>query len=81
MARVSAKWPDEQPIARTVGRRKPEPVGAPPSRAARAALDSFARRLTCAPKGVFRYASHEEMARDRERWTAQAMAQAARKRA
>ncbi|TAK85044.1 MAG: hypothetical protein EPO20_12740 [Betaproteobacteria bacterium] len=77
---MSAKWPDEQPIARTVGRRRPEPLGAPPSHAARAALDSFARRLTRAPKGVFRYASHEEMTRDRERWTAQAMAQTARER-
>lgn len=77
---MSTKWPDEQPIVRTVGRRRPAPVGAPPSREARAALDSFARRLTRAPKGVFRYASHEEMARDRERWTAQAMAQTARER-
>lgn len=77
---MSAKWPDEQPIARTVGRRQPAPLGAPPSREARIALDTFARRLTRAPKGVFRYASHEEMARDRERWTAQAMADTARKR-
>ncbi len=77
---MSVKWPDEQPIARTVGRRQPPPVGTLPSREARSALDSFASRLTRAPKGVFRYASHEEMARDRELWTAQAMAQTARER-
>jgi hypothetical protein len=77
---MSARWPDEQPIARTVGRRKAAPVGVPPSREARSALDSFACRLTRAPKGVFRYASHEEMARDRELWTAQAMAEIARER-
>lgn len=80
MRRMSAKWPDQQPIARTVGRRQPAPVGMPPSPEARFALDSFARRLTRVPKGVFRYASHEEMARDRERWTAQAMAATVRER-
>jgi hypothetical protein len=66
--------PDQQPVARTVGRREQAPVGVPPSPQARAALDSLvARRLTRAPKGVFRYASHEEMARDRERWQTEAI--------
>jgi hypothetical protein len=72
--------PDQQPIARTVGRRTQAPVGTPPSRAAREALASWANRLTCAPKGVFRYASHEEMARDRERWRVQAIVETQRRR-
>lgn len=72
--------PDQQPIARTVGRRTQAPVGAPPSAAARAALASWANRLTRAPKGVFRYASHDEMARDRERWRVQAIVDVQRSR-
>jgi len=70
---VSFIPPDQQPIARTVGRRTRAPLGAPPSAAARAALASWTNRLTRAPKGVFRYASHEEMARERERWRVQAI--------
>ena len=70
---MSSRPSDQQPIARTVGRRKPAPAGAPPSREARAAMDSLARRLTRAPKGVFRYASHDEMARERERWETEAI--------
>ena len=70
---MSSRLPDQQPIARTVGRRKQAPAGAPPSREARAAMDSLAQRLTRAPKGVFRYASHDEMARERERWDTEAI--------
>ena len=77
---MSFFFPDQQPIARTVGRRTQAPVGVPPSAAARAALDTWANRLTCAPKGVFRYASHEEMERDRERWRVQAMVETQRAR-
>ena len=77
---MSFKRPDQQPIARTVGRRKQAPLGTPPSRAARDAAASWANRLTCAPKGVFRYASHEEMARDRSRWTTQAILETKRRR-
>jgi hypothetical protein len=77
---MSSKWPDEQPLARVVGRRLQEPVGSPPTVQTRAAMDALAQRLTRAPKGVFRYASHEEMTRDRERWAAEAMAQSARAR-
>ena len=65
--------PDQQPIARTVGRRIRPPVGVPPTAAARAALDSWANRLTRAPKGVIRYASHEAMEADRQRWRVQAI--------
>lgn len=70
---MSSRRPDQQPIARTVGRRTQAPVGAPPSREARAVMDSLAQRLTRAPKGVFRYASHDEMIRDRERWETEAV--------
>ena len=73
-------FPDQQSIARTVGRRTQAPVGAPPSKEVRVALDSFANRLTRAPKGVFRYASHEEMQRERERWQIQAIVDAQRSR-
>jgi hypothetical protein len=65
---------DQQPIARVVGRRKPPPVGCPPSPEARAAWNAMAGYLTRAPKGVFVYRSHNDMARDRERWVAEAMA-------
>lgn len=60
-------------IRRVVGRRKNAPPGQPPSPVARQAFDEMARYRTRAPKGVFRYQSHEEANRDRERWTAQAM--------
>jgi hypothetical protein len=36
---------------------------------------------TRAPKGVFRYASHEEMTRDRDVWTAEIVAARTRERA
>lgn len=72
--------PDQQPVVRTVGRRSEPPVGQPPSAVAREALDTFARRRTRAPKGVFRYRSHDEMARDRELWTVEAIVEAARPR-
>lgn len=62
---------DQQPIARTVGRRVPPPVGMPPTPEARAAWDSLLAYRARAPKGVFVYRSHAEMARDR--WTAEAV--------
>ena len=77
---MSFEHPDQQPIARTVGRRRQRPAGSPLSAAERAALDSFANRLTRAPKGVFRYASHEEMQRDRERWQVEAIVETQRAR-
>src|SRR5688572_9660441 len=62
--RMNSRQRDQQPIARTVGRRTQAPAGAPPSREARAAMDSLAKRLTRATEGVFRYASHDEMAQE-----------------
>jgi len=72
---------DQQPIARTVGRRTSAPPGALPSAQARAASDTFAARPTRVPKGVIRYQSHDDMERDRERWQAEAMAAVERARA
>ena len=77
---MSSAWPDQQPIARTVGSRRQPPVGVPPSAEARAALDTWANRLTRAPKGVFRYASHDDMARDREHWQTRAIVETQRSR-
>ena len=59
---------------RVVGRRSPPPGGAFPSQEARKAMTQMAHYETRAPKGVFRYKSHEEANRDRDRWLALAMA-------
>lgn len=72
--------PEQQPVSRTLGRRTQAPAGVAPSREARDALDSWANRLTRAPKGIFRYASHDEMDRDRERWRVQAVVETVRAR-
>lgn len=72
--------PDQQPIARTVGRRTQAPPGVPPSREARNALDTWADRLTRIPKGVYRYSNHDEMARDLQRWRALAIVETVRAR-
>jgi hypothetical protein len=77
---VSTGYFEQQPIGRTVGRRVPSPAGVLPSAETRAAMDSWAGRLTRAPKGVFRYSSHDEMERDRERWQAAAMVETVRAR-
>ena len=53
---------------RVVGRRVSPPAGALPSPEAREAMTQMAQYLMRAPKGVFRYASHAEANRDRERW-------------
>jgi len=78
---MSSVPPDQQPIARIVGRRTQPPVGTLPSPEARAAAASWAKRLTCAPKGVFRYANHQEMASARDRWRVQAIVETQRRRA
>lgn len=72
---------DQQPIARTVGRRVPPPVGVPPTGEARAACDSMLAYRTRVPKGVFVYCSHEEMNRDREHWIVEAIVERQRQRA
>ncbi len=64
---------DQQPIQRVVGKRVAPPPGALPSPEARAAMTANARYITRAPKGIFFYKNHEEMTRDRERWTIDAM--------
>lgn len=38
-------------------------------------MDANAQYRTRAPKGLFFYESHEQMARDRERWIVEAMVQ------
>ncbi len=58
---------------RIVGRRKPAPLGQPPSKESRAALTEMAQYRTRAPKGVFTYSSHEEANADRLRWTVDAI--------
>ena len=70
--------PDQQPIQRTVGKRvsrEGQPMTDPSRAADRDAMTRNARYLTRAPKGVFFYASHEEMAADRLRWTVDLMAE------
>jgi len=65
--------PDEQPIQRVVGARATPPPGRLPSAAARAAMSANARYRTRTPKGIVFYESHEQMIRDRERWTVELM--------
>lgn len=69
----SSVQPDQQPIQRTIGKRVPPPQGVLPSPEARAAMTANARYITRAPKGIFFYKNHEEMIRDRERWTLDAV--------
>jgi hypothetical protein len=69
----SSTHPDQQPIQRTIGKRVTPPPGTLPTREARAAMASNARYLTRAPKGIFFYKNHEEMIRDRDRWTIDAV--------
>ena len=70
---MSVLFPDQQPIARIVGRRTSRPVGVPPSAETRAIFDTWAKMLTRVPKGVYRYSSHEDMERDRDRWRVETM--------
>jgi hypothetical protein len=58
---------------RVVGRRVQGPPGELPSAEARQAMTRMAQYVTRAPKGVFRYKSHEEANRDRENWRIAAM--------
>jgi hypothetical protein len=73
--------PDQQPIQRVVGERVRPPPGTMPSAIARAAMTANAHYRTRAPKGIFFYESHAEMARDRERWTVDAIVAKQRERA
>jgi hypothetical protein len=69
----SFEAPDQQPIGRVVGKRRAPPIGVMPDARSRAAMAANANYRTRAPKGIFFYGSHEEMARDRERWTLEAV--------
>jgi len=69
---------DGENFARIVGRRVPSPPGTLPSKVARDAMTSMARYRTRAPKGVFRYRSHEEANADRDRWLVEAVVEAHR---
>jgi hypothetical protein len=60
---------NDESFRRVVGTRRRPPVGEPPAAHARAALAAMARYRTGAPKGVFRYKSHEDANRDREAWS------------
>jgi hypothetical protein len=62
----------QQPIGRTVGRRRARD-GRPLTAADRALQNQMAQYRTRAPKGVFKYSSHEEMDTDRLRWLVDAM--------
>jgi hypothetical protein len=68
---------DQQPIRRTVGRRQSR-EGRPLTPADRDAMTRMAHYRMRAPKGVFIYASHEEMDADWLRWRAEAVAAKAR---
>jgi hypothetical protein len=72
---------DQQPIQRTVGKRLTPPPGAVPSAAVRAAMVANAHYRTRVPKGIFFYETHDEMVRDRERWTVDAIVARHRQRA
>jgi hypothetical protein len=52
-----------------------------PTSEARAAWNAMANYRTRAPKGIFRYDSHEAMSDDRDAWTAAAIAERAPPRA
>jgi hypothetical protein len=70
---LSQPDPDQQPIQRVIGRRVSPPSGGFPSAEIRAAMDANLLYRTRVPKGIFIYKNHEEMARDRELWTLEAM--------
>lgn len=59
----------DESFRRVVGARRAGPVGEPPRPAAREAMTKNASYVTGAPKGVFRYRTHEEANAHREAWT------------
>lgn len=59
----------DESFRRVVGARRAGPVGEPPQAGAREAMTKNASYLTGAPKGVFRYRTHEEANAHREAWT------------
>lgn len=77
MSDPSKPWipADQQPIRRVIGKRVAPSPGMVPTAATRSAVDANTRYITRAPKGLFFYESHEQMARDRERRTVEAIVQ------
>lgn len=75
MSDPSKPWirADQQPVRRVIGKRIAPVPGAMPDEATRSAMNANARYRTRAPKGLFFYQSHEQMVRDRERWTLEAI--------
>jgi hypothetical protein len=69
---IAMSTQDQQPLARTVGRRKNRD-GRPLTPADRAALTRNAGYRTRAPKGVYIYYSAADMDADRLRWTVDAV--------
>lgn len=67
-----------EPFIRVVKKRARAPIGQMPSARTREALTSMAAYRTRAPKGVFRYRSHEEANAERDRWTVEAVVAAER---
>jgi hypothetical protein len=63
---------DQQPIQRTIGRRRSRD-GQPLTPQDRAAMAANARYVTRAPKGIFRYRNADDMNADRQRWLVDAM--------
>ena len=63
----------EETFVRVVGRRRTRAPGVPPSVEDRDRLATMARYRTRAPKGVFRYTTHEEANAARQRWTVEAV--------
>ena len=70
---------EQQPIQRTVGRRKSRD-GRPLTTAERSLMARNAQYRTRAPKGVYRYTSAEAMEADRLRWTVDLIAERNRQR-
>ena len=69
---------DGEDFIRVVGSRRTREIGDAPSREDRDRLRQMAGYETCAPKGVFIYASHEEANAARERWQVEAVVTKAR---
>jgi len=67
---------DQQPLQRIVGRRQSPALNDScegPSVSLQALLVELSTLRTRTPKGIFRYAAHEEANRDQERWRAAAV--------
>lgn len=77
MSNPSEPWipADQQPIRRVVGKRVAAPPGRLPTAAVRSAMDANGQYRTRAPKGLFFYQNHDQMIRDREQWTVDAIVQ------